>query len=311
MPRAAARVHAWHGAAAVTLSSGELDATFLPELNVLGVSLRLAGEEFLALPGGVAAYRKQHTTGLSFLAPWANRLAARGYRSGRTRVDLRGLDLHVDGHGLPMHGTLSASDAWDVVDLSTGGSRARLRAAYAYSGPTLLAAFPFPHRLETAIEVDRGALTITTLLTPTSKRPVPVSYGYHPYLRLPHGRREGWVLRLPKRRRLELDDRGIPTGAAVDTPAEARPIGSRTFDDLFELGRGRTFALEGQGRRLRVTFVSGYTHAQVYAPSGASFVCLEPMTAATNALVAGSCRLVRPGETFRSRFRLAPEQVPG
>jgi hypothetical protein len=37
------RVHRWRGVAAVTLTSGELKATFVPEMNLLGASLRLGG----------------------------------------------------------------------------------------------------------------------------------------------------------------------------------------------------------------------------------------------------------------------------
>ena len=311
MPDASARVHQWRGAAAVTLSSRELEATFLPELNMLGVSLRLGGEEFLALPGGVAAYRGQHTTGLPFLAPWANRLSMREYRSRRTRVDLRGLDLHVDGSGLPIHGTMSARDAWDVVELSARGSRAKLRGAYEYRSDAQLAGFPFPHRLETRVEVDGRSLAITTRLTPASRRAVPVSFGFHPYFRLPRGRRAHWQLRLPGRVHLELDERGIPTGSRRRAPAERRPIGARTFDDLFELERGRTLSLEGAGRRLGVHFGAGYTHTQVYAPPGTAYVCLEPMTAPTNALVSGSCPVVAPGETFVAHFLVVPEMLSG
>ena len=90
-------VHRWRGEAAITLASGAMSATFLPELNLLGVSLRLAGEEFLALPGGVAAYRARRATGLPLLAPWANRLDGTTYRVGRVRDYLDGLDLTTDG----------------------------------------------------------------------------------------------------------------------------------------------------------------------------------------------------------------------
>jgi len=306
---AAVRVHQWRGAAVITLSSGDLEATFVPELNMLGTSLRLGGEEFLALPGGAGAYRRLHTTGLPLLAPWANRLGARAYRSGRVRVDLEGLDLHTDGQGLPIHGTMSAREVWEVRALSARGRVARLHASFEYVRPDLLAAFPFPHRLEIAIEVDGRSLSIATSVRPTGARSVPVSFGYHPYLRLPRGRRSGWRLRLPRRLSVELDARGIPTGRRLEAPAEAEPIGFRTFDDLFELTGGRTLAIEGGGRRLSVVYGTGFTHAQVFAPPGASFVCLEPMTAPTNALVSRKCPLVRPGETFTARFRIRPEHV--
>lgn len=291
----------------MTLRSGDLEATFLPELNLLGVSLRYRGEEYLALPGGVAAYKGLHTTGLPLLAPWANRLATRTYRSGRVRVDLAGLDLHTDGRGLPIHGTLSARDAWEVSELSARGARARLGASFDYARPDLLAAFPFPHRLEMEIEVDGRSLSVTTSLRPTSDRPVPVSFGYHPYLRLPGSGRSRWRLRLPRRVRLELDERGIPTGRRVEARAESEPIGARALDDLFELGHGRTLSIEAGGRRLSVLYGAGYRYAQVFAPPGARFVCLEPMTAPTNALVSSAYTAVPPGEVFTARFRIRPE----
>ena len=46
-----------------------------------GVSLRLRGREYLALPGGIAQLRAGGTSGLPLLAPWANRLASRRYRA--------------------------------------------------------------------------------------------------------------------------------------------------------------------------------------------------------------------------------------
>jgi aldose 1-epimerase len=294
-------------AAAIVLSAGRLEATFVPELNMLGASLRLAGEEFLATPGGLAAYGKGHTTGLPLLAPWANRLSGLGYRSGRVRVDLAGLPLHVDGNGLPIHGTMSARQAWKVEELSSRRGVARVAASFAYETQDLLAAFPFPHRLEVAASVDGKALTVTTVLRPTGSRPVPVSFGHHPYFRLPEGSRSAWHLRLPRREQLELDERGIPTGGRTRCPAEVEPIRNRVFDDLFEVGARRTLGLELGHRRLSVELEDGYCFAQVFAPPGRRFVALEPMTAPTNALVEGTCPTVRPGETFVARFRLRPE----
>jgi aldose 1-epimerase len=309
---ASVQVHRWRGVAAVTLTSGELQATFIPEMNLLGASLRLSGEEFLALPGGVGAYRRIRTTGLPLLAPWANRLSGRGYRAGRVRVDLDGLDLYTDPNGLPIHGTMSAQDTWDVSSVATGGRVARLRAGFEYAGAELLAAFPFPHRLETAIDVDGRLLSVTTTIRPSGDRAVPVSFGYHPYFRLPGGRRSAWRLLLPRRRHVELDERGIPTGRSTQAPAEAEPIGARTFDDLFELTGERRLGIQHGGRRLSVLFGGGYPYAQVYAPPGAGFACLEPMTAPTNALVAGNYPIVRPGQSFTARFSIRPERIrPG
>ena len=106
------RVGVVDGEPAVTLAAGELEATFLPGLGLLGTSLRHRGEDLLALPGGVAGYRDRHVTGLPLLAPWANRLPSWRYRAAGVEVDLEGLDLATDPAGLPIHGTLTGGGGW-------------------------------------------------------------------------------------------------------------------------------------------------------------------------------------------------------
>jgi aldose 1-epimerase len=306
--QASVRIHRSRGAAAVTLCSGGLDATFVPELNMLGTSLRLEGEEFLALPGGVAAYRSRHATGLPLLAPWANRLSERSYRSAGVRADLRDADLSTDPNGLPIHGTMWG-ETWQIESLSARGRAARLRATFEYRRADLLTAFPFPHQVVTQLDVDGRSLSVSTSVSPIEDRAVPVSFGFHPYFRLPGGRRSSWRLLLPEREHLELDDRSIPTGRRVRQAAERDGIGSRTFDDLYALGDVRELGIEGGGRRLSIRFDDGYPYAQVYAPPDTNFVCLEPMTAPTDALVKGDCVSVQPGETYTARFTIRPERT--
>jgi len=301
------------GEPAVTLAAGELEATFLPGLGLLGTSLRHRGEELLALPGGVEGYRAGHVTGLPILAPWANRLPAWRYRAAGVEVDLEGLDLHTDPAGLPIHGTLVAQPGWRLERLAAEADRAVLEAGFDNGArPELLAAFPFPHRLTVTATLQGASLAVATTLAATGERPVPVAFGWHPYFRLPGAPRAAWRLLLPARTHLELDDRGLPTGKAADEPAEADPVGERTYDDLYALGddpAGRRLGLEAAGRRLVVGYGDGYDHAQVFAPPGAEFLCLEPMTGPTAALAAGTTPLVQPGDAFTARFAVSVEDA--
>jgi galactose mutarotase-like enzyme len=301
------------GEPAVTLAAGQLEASLLPGLGLLGTSLRHRGEELLALPGGVEGYRDGHVTGLPLLAPWANRLPGWRYRAAGVEVDLDGLDLHTDPGGLPIHGTLTAHRGWRLERLAADADRAVLEADLDYGDwPQLLAAFPFPHRLTVTFALQGASLAVTTTLTATGDRPVPVAFGWHPYLRLPGAPRAAWRLLLPFRTHLELDDRGLPTGKAADEPAEAAPVGERTFDDLYVLDADpaeRRLGLEAAGRRLVVGYGDGYDHAQVFAPPGAEFVCLEPMTAPTAALATGATPLVAPGDSFSARFTIGVEEA--
>ena len=223
-------------------------------------------------------------------------------------MNLIGLDLTTDPNGLPIHGTLW-DEAWEVVALSSRGGIARLRMRFEYTRPDLLAAFPFPHHIEMAIRNDGRSIAISTSVSPIGDRPVPVSFGFHPYLRLPCGPRSSWRLVLPRRRHLALDSRMIPTGRSADEPAESDPIRRRTFDDGYELTDGTTLRIEGGGHRLSVRFGAGYPYAQVFAPPGTGFVCLEPMTAPTNALANGTCPIVEPDGSFTARFSIRPERT--
>jgi aldose 1-epimerase len=306
-------VGALDGETAVQLAAGELEASFLPRLGLLGASLRHRGEELLALPGGVDGYRGGHVTGLPLLAPWANRLPGRRYRAAGTEVDLEGLELQTDPGGLPIHGTLTAHPGWRLERLAAEADRAVLEASFDYGAyPELLAAFPFPHRLTVTATLGPDGLEVATGVAATGDRPVPVAFGWHPYLRLPDAPRATWRLLLPHRRHLELDDRGLPTGRSAAEPAEADPAGERTYDDLYALGAdpaGRRLGLEAAGRRLLVGYGAGYDHAQVFAPPGTEFVCLEPMTGPTAALAAGTTPLVAPGERFTATFSIRVEDA--
>jgi aldose 1-epimerase len=287
--------------AGASISSGPLDATFLPQLGMLGSSLRHHGEDLLALPGGLDGYRKGNVTGLPLLAPWANRLGARRYEVDGIAVDLDGLALTTDERGLPIHGTMTAQPGWEVIELS----RRSLTARFDFGAhPDLMASFPFPHELRIEASVEATTLRVDTTLAPTGDRSVPVSFGYHPYLRLPGALRANIRLRLPQRRHVELDGRQLPTGRADFEEAEDEPVGTRTFDDLYELGDDRQLALTGAGRRLVLELGDGYGHAQVFTPPAAESICLEPMTAPVNALLDGACALAPPGTSFTARFSL-------
>jgi galactose mutarotase-like enzyme len=104
---------------------------------------------------------------------------------------------------------------------------------------------------------------------------------------------------------LELDERGIPTGDSRKVKRQARPIGERTFDDLYLLGREHRLAIFADDDEwLTMRCESGYPYAQVWVPPDRSFVALEPMTSPTNSLVDGAVGLVEPGDEYRARFSI-------
>ena len=298
-------VNALGDPSAVRLSQGDLEAVFLPGHGMLGISLRHRGSEILRrLDDLPSAARKGSTAGIPLLYPWANRLSGLRYQAaGRTvALDPASPLLHFDGNGLPMHGVPWAQLAWQVNDERPD----RLEAGFDWSRDDLLALYPFRHRLALAIELQDGALMVETILVAGDDGPVPVSFGFHPYIGLPGLPRVRWDLHLPAMRRLRLDDNGIPTGEADEFGGLDDELGHRDFDDGFALiDLPASFSISGAGRTVTVEMLAGFRYAQVFAPKDQELIAFEPMTAPSNALVSGDgLRLVRPGGTFRSSFRI-------
>jgi aldose 1-epimerase len=299
-------------AIAMRSTQSELEATFVPEVGMIGASLRHRGDDLVDLGAGLGAYAASGApTGIPLLHPWANRLAGEGYAAAGLRVRLEADTPHLmrDENGLPIHGVLGASPYWKP----TRSDDADLSAALDFGAhEELLAAFPFPHRLTLDVTLRGSTVRIRTSLVATGDRPVPVSFGFHPYLRLPDVPRERWRVALPDCRHLRLDARSIPTGEEERAPAQDDALGSRTFDDGYaDVPPDGEFVLAGGGRRIVVRFEEGYPCAQVFAPPTADVVCFEPMTAPTNALISGDrLRLVEPGESFTATFSISVEDAP-
>ncbi|MBK5287567.1 MAG: aldose 1-epimerase [Acidimicrobiia bacterium] len=305
------RVVTWRGTAAIELCDGSTIAIVVPELGMLVASWIVDGVEVIARPGGLAAVRAGHTTAVPLLYPWANRLARRSYRAAGRDVNLRGVQLHTDANGLPIHGTMVARPEWTVA--AAGGGRVRARFDFG-ADRDLLASFPFPHELEVAVAVAPGRLTVDTTVAATGGCAVPVAFGWHPYWQLPSPRRR-WSLVMPKARHLTLNRSGIPTGRAEPLAAGPISLDGVGFDDLYALNDRRRIELTDGDHRLRLDLDPRYPDAQVYSPLGARFCCIEPMTAPTNALVTGDHPVVEPGTRLTAGFRatfaraVSPEPV--
>ena len=274
---------------------------------MLGASLRRRGVELLGRVENLeAAAESGSTAGIPLLHPWANRLAGLEYRAAGRDVRLDGASpiLHFDSKGLPIHGVPWSKLPWEVTASRADTIEARL----AWTGPELLAVFPFPHALELRVAFAPGSLSLETTLFAGPGAAVPVAFGFHPYFALP-GSRPQWRLRLPSMRRLQLDANGIPTGREEAAPAMDTPLADGSWDDGFALeGETATLGITGGGLAISVDFLEGFGYAQVYAPPGKSFVALEPMTAPTSALTTGrGLRTVAPGDRYRTAFRIRVE----
>jgi galactose mutarotase-like enzyme len=250
--------------------------------------------------------------GIPLLHPWANRLASRRFEVAGREVDLESHPdlVAADPNGLPIHGLLAGLPGWRVERHEERAQGSVLEASFDFAAEQqLLAAYPFPHELRIEAVLSGATLSIATTLRASGEVAVPVSFGYHPYLRIPGVPRDLWEIEIPVSDRLEHDQRMIPTGERRPAVVEAGPLAERTFDDGYvaPLAPAR-MEVSGGGRRIAVELGPGFPFTQIYAPADDDVIALEPMTAPTNALVSGSdLSIVMPGESYEAVFSIIVE----
>jgi aldose 1-epimerase len=296
----------------ITSAGGRTEAHFAPAANMVCCSLVHDGVERLELRRGLATYAEAgKTMGIPLLYPWANRLGRFGYRAAGQEVTLDESDKRIprDSEGLPIHGVVPGLLSWDVTDAATPGT---ITAHLAWTSGELLELFPYRHDVRVNIRLADGELTIATTVRPTGDVHVPVSFGYHPYLRNPSAPRETWEVELAASRRIVLDDRGIPTGEREPVAQTRVTLEETSWDIPFDgLAHPARWRAAGGDAAMTVTFHSGYEFAQVFAPAEQEFICFEPMTAATNALNSGDgLRIVAPGAEHRGEFNVTLASEP-
>ncbi|MDF2823688.1 MAG: aldose 1-epimerase [Mycobacterium sp.] len=289
----------------VTLHDGPVAAKFVPAAGMIGTSLTDSGVELLGQRRGLDTYISAgKTMGLPVLYPWANRLSTNTFDADGTVVDIApdAPGVRLDPNGLPIHGLLAAHPDWEVVSETDD----ELLVTFDFAGhPELLSSFPFPHTVELSVTLRQRTLTVRTVVSATTETPVPLCFGFHPYLQLPGVARDQWLVETPALRHLAVDDQGIPTGAVTPQPAAQELLGDKTFDDGYdEVADGSVFAVSGGGRRIEVHFGQGYPAAQIFAPPGEDVICFEPMAAPTDALTRGGYRTAGPGTPALAEFSI-------
>jgi galactose mutarotase-like enzyme len=288
-----------------TLVAGDLAATFVPRLSLVGSSLKHRGEELLGTRGGLDAWAQRgQTMGISLLHPWANRLSGWSYDVAGRHVELARGSAHVrpDEHGLPIHGLLHGETNWVL----TQHTETELQAGYDFGADSRrMRLFPFAHRLAVHAVLDPVGLQITTTLTATGDLAVPVAFGYLPYLRPPGVARSAWEIQSSVSEQLVLDRSSVPTGEVRSQRVASGALGDQDLDHGYQSATGAWLQMRAASRTIDVRLLDGYSHAQLYAPADEDVIAFEPMTAPADALRSGNgLRTVAPGASFTASFRI-------
>jgi galactose mutarotase-like enzyme len=250
------------------------------------------------------------------LAPWPNRLADGRYEFNgvRAQAALDEPERHNAIHGLVRW------MPWTVQTRHQNQLSLRLQL---HPSP----GYPFSLLLEIEYHVGRDGLSVTTKAQSLDEGSIPFGLGFHPYLTAGSETVDGAILQVPARHTLDLDDRGLPTGAL--TPVEgtdrdftaARFVGPAVLDTAYtSLERddeGRAWAsldAPGGAAGAALWVDPGFPYLMVYTgdtlpeiPRRRRAVAIEPMTCPPNALRTGKDVIdLQPDQEWSALWGIVP-----
>ena len=245
----------------------------------MAYEMKVKGHNILRFPFASIDDFKAKPTGLHgipLMAPWANRLDEQAFYANGKRYAFDMQLGNVNG-AIPIHGFMSRTDQWQVVEVKHDGKAAWVTSRLdAYKQPMWMKQWPFAHAMELTYRLQDGMLEVLTKITNMAAEPMPVSIGYHPFYQLTDSPREEWTISVPARTRWLLQYQKVPTGQTEPTdkffPGGKGALKDYNLDDVFsDLVRdaqGRaTYTVRGRKQQIDIAQGPNYRSLVIYSPN--------------------------------------------
>ena len=245
----------------------------------MAYEMKVKGHNILRFPfASVEDYKSRPPSrhGIPLLAPWGNRLDEQAFYANGKRYTFDMSLGNITG-AVPIHGFMSLTDQWQIVELKHDGTAAWLTSRLdVYKQPAWMKQWPFAHTIEMTYRLAGGVLEVRTKVVNMSAEPMPVALGYHPWLQLTDSPRDEWTITVPARTRWLLSWQKVPTGETEPTDAFFTNFKGAlkdyniddVFTDLVRDAQGRvTATLNGRSQQIEVTQGPNYRAMIVYSPN--------------------------------------------
>jgi len=298
---------------AIALAAGAAQVVIEPGTGGALASFAVGGVDILrpTLPGATDV--RAHAC--YPLVPYSNRIAnAQLAFRGRTF----GLARNFGDHPHSIHG-VGWQQSWTVA--AHDATSARLVLEHTGAGDAANA-WPWPFRATESIALrgdgTRATLTLKLTLANTGHSAFPFGLGFHPFLVRGPSARLGFRARGVWRTdatRLPLALEPMLPGGPFEPP---RDPGTDAIDNVFA-GWDGAAVLDDARRRIAVTLAAdrAASFLVVYAPEGAAFLALEPVTHMTDAFNRAArgdqdtgTRTLGPGSAFSCTMEIGVRPLP-
>jgi aldose 1-epimerase len=298
--------------------------SIVPAIGDMVFGMTVKGQNVLRWPyASVEEFKARPAlSGIPFLGPWANRLDEQAfYANGRKYA----FDMELGNvrGAIPIHGFLSTTNHWQVVEVKADTASAWLTSKLEfYRQPMWMKQWPFAHTIEITHRLHDGVLEVGTTIANISAEPMPVAVGFHPYFQLTDSPRDAWTIEVGARTHWLLAPNKVPIGETEPIERlfhdpQATHLTEHNLDDVFaDLVRdaqGRaTVSVIGKSQRLDIIVGPNFRSLVIWSPKTADFICFEPMAGVTNAINLAhrgrytELQSIVPGGTWRESFWVKP-----
>src|SRR5215813_7705501 len=141
--------------------------SILPAVGNIVFSMKVKGQDILRWPyASIEQFKSRPAlSGIPFVGPWANRLDEQAFYANGKRY---AFDMNLGNvrGAIPIHGSLSTTDQWQVVETKTDGKAAWVTSKLEFfKQPAWMKQWPFAHTIETTYRLKNGVLEVTTSVT--------------------------------------------------------------------------------------------------------------------------------------------------
>ena len=240
------------------------------------------------------------------LFPFANRI-----KDGKYSFENKEYQLFTNqsGEGHAIHGLLF-NKHFCVTNLIENEDKAEIEMEYSYVNETK--GFPFSFCLYLTLTLNNKGFNINTNVINAGESNMPLGDGWHPYFKFDEPI-ENIALKIPKSRRILVDNRMIPTGEIMEDNrfVSLRLIGDSMFDTGYVIDENSDFAIAqiySKFKDVSINFKqqlgeNKYNFLQVFIPPSRNSIALEPMTSCTDAFNNKQGLIVlKPKEVFSASY---------
>ena len=252
--------------------------SIITSVGNMAYEMRVNGHNILRFPyASIDDYRARPArVGIPLLAPWGNRLDEQAFYANGKRYAFDMQSGNITG-AIPIHGFMSLTDRWQIVELKHDGTAAWLTSRLdVYKQPAWMKQWPFAHTIEMTYRLQAGVLEVRTKVVNLSAEPMPVALGYHPWLQLTDSPRGEWTITVPARTRWLLSHQKVPTGVTEPTDTFFTNFSGAlkdyniddVFTDLVRDAQGRvTTTVKGRSQQIELTQGPNFKALIVYSPN--------------------------------------------